>query len=100
MQKDGVSEAELKRAKAQLIASQVYKLDSMFGQAMEIGQIESVGISYKKLDRMLEKLQQVTAADVQAAARTWFNDDTLTVGVLDPQPLDGKPRRPAMAGRH
>ena len=49
---------------------------------------------------MLEKLQQVTAADVQTAARTWFNDDTLTVGVLDPQPLDGKPRRPAMAGRH
>ena len=100
VQKDGVSDVELKRAKAQLIASQVYKLDSMFGQAMEIGQIESVGISYKKLDRMLEKLQQVTAADVQAAARTWFNDDTLTVGVLDPQPLDGKPRRPAMAGRH
>ena len=100
IQKDGVSEAELKRAKAQLIASQVYKLDSMFGQAMEIGQIESVGISHRKLDRMLEKLQEVTAADVQAAARTWFNDDTLTVGVLDPQPLDGKPRRPAPAGRH
>lgn len=100
VQKEGISEPELKRAKAQLLASQVYKLDSMFGQAMEIGQTESAGIPYQKIDRMLEKLQKVTAAEVQAVAKKYFNDDTLTVGVLDPQPLDGKPRRPGVATRH
>ena len=99
-QNEGVSAAELKRAKAQLLASQVYKLDSMFGQAMEIGQTEAVGLSYKQIDRMLEKLQKVTAAEVQAVAKKYFNDDVLTIGVLDPQPLDGKPRRPAVATRH
>lgn len=100
VQQDGVSQAELKRAKAQLIASEVYKKDSMFGQTMEIGQIESAGLPYRKLDRMLEKLQQVTAEQIQAVAKKYFNDDALTVGVLDPQPLDGKPRRPAAATRH
>ena len=100
VQKEGISEPELKRAKAQLLASQVYKLDSMFGQAMEIGQTESAGIPYQKIDRMLEKLQKVSAAEVQAVARKYFTDDTLTVGVLDPQPLDGKPRRPGVATRH
>lgn len=100
VQSEGISDAELKRAKAQLLAAQVYKLDSMFGQAMEIGQIEAVGLPYQKLDRMLDKLQQVSAADVQAVARKYFGDDTLTVGVLDPQPLDGKPRRPVTATRH
>ncbi|RIX48847.1 MAG: insulinase family protein [Rhodocyclales bacterium GT-UBC] len=100
VQKEGVSEQELKRAKAQVIAAQVYKLDSMFGQAMEIGQTESAGISYRQINRMLEKLQKVSAAEVQAVALKYFNDDTLTVGVLDPQPLDGKPRRPAVAIRH
>ena len=100
IQQDGVSEKELKRAKAQLVAGQVYKLDSMFGQAMEIGQTESAGIPYQKIDRMLEKLQQVSAAEVQAVARKYFSDDTLTIGVLDPQPLDGKPRRPTVATRH
>ncbi|PKO37191.1 MAG: peptidase M16 [Betaproteobacteria bacterium HGW-Betaproteobacteria-6] len=100
VQKEGVSEQELKRAKAQLIAGQVYKLDSMFGQAMEIGQIEAVGLPYRKIDRMLEKLQTVTAADIQAVANKYFNDDALTIGRLDPQPLDGKPRRPAVATRH
>ncbi len=100
IQKDGVSEPELKRARAQLVAAEVYKLDSMFGQAMEIGQMESAGIPYQKIDRMLEKLQQVTVAEVQAVAKKYFSDDTLTVGVLEPQPLDGKPRRAAVAARH
>ena len=100
VQKDGVSEQELKRAKAQLVASQVYKLDSMFGQAMEIGQTESAGIPYQKIERMLEKLQKVTAADVQSVAKKYFSDDTLTIGVLEPQALDGKPRRSATATRH
>ena len=100
VQKDGVSDQELRRAKAQLIAGQVYKLDSMFGQAMEIGQIESAGLPYQKLPRMLDKLQKVTAAEIQAVAKKYFNDDALTIGLLDPQPLDGKARRPAVATRH
>jgi zinc protease len=100
IQKDGVSASELKRARAQLVASQVYKLDSTIGQAMEIGQAESAGISYRKIERMLDKLQQVSAAEVQAVAARYFSDDQLTVGVLDPQPLDGQPRRPAVAIRH
>ena len=100
IQKDGISEQELKRARAQLVAAQIYKLDSMFGQAMEIGQTESAGIPYQKIDRTLEKLQQVTAAEVQAVAKKYFSDDTLTIGVLDPQPLDGKTRRATVAARH
>ncbi len=100
IQKDGVNEVELKRARAQLVASQIYKLDSVFAQAMEIGQTESANLSYKDIDRMLQKLQAVTAAQVQAVARKYFNDDSLTVGILEPQPLDGKPRRPAVATRH
>ena len=100
IQQDGVSAAELKRTKAQLVAGQVYKLDSMFGQAMEIGQMEAVGLSWKDVEIMLDRLQQVSAADVQAVARKYFADDALTIGVLDPQPLDGKPRRPGIATRH
>jgi zinc protease len=50
---------------------------------------------------MLDKLQQVSAEDIQAVARKYFRDDTLTIGVLDPQPLAPAARRPAHAGsRH
>ncbi|MCA1938897.1 MAG: insulinase family protein, partial [Dechloromonas sp.] len=100
IQQEGVSEAELKRTKAQLVASQVYKLDSVFGQAMEIGQMEAIGLSWKEVDIMIDRLQQVTAADVQAAANKYFDDDALTIGILDPQPLDGLPRRQRVPTRH
>ena len=87
VEKEGVTAEELARAKAQLVASQTYKLDSMFAQAMEIGQLESAGISYQLDTRMIEKLQAVTAEQVQAVAQKYFRDDALTVAELDPQAL-------------
>jgi zinc protease len=86
----GVTEAELKRVKAQLVAAQIYKRDSIFGQAMEIAGFEMSGFSYKQIDRVLEKLKGVTAAQVQAVAQKYFGDDTLTVGTLTPLPITAK----------
>ncbi|HEY4316375.1 MAG TPA: pitrilysin family protein [Herbaspirillum sp.] len=95
----GVSEEELQRVKTQLIASQVYKRDSIFGQAMEIGVLEMSGISHRNIDRMLERLKAVSAAQVQAVARTYFGDDQLTVATLAPLPLSGKaPAAPPAGG--
>lgn len=93
---DGVTEAELKRAKAQLIAGQTYKLDSVFGQAMEIGAMEVQGLAYKDIAALQARLEKVTGEEIQDVARRYFNDDQLTIGVLDPQPMDHKPAPAAM----
>jgi zinc protease len=90
---DGVAEDELRRVKAQAIAAQVYQRDSMFFQARQIGAMESVGLSHRALDLFIERLKAVTAEQVQAVARKYFVDDSLTVATLDPQPLAS--RRPA-----
>ncbi|KFB67966.1 pitrilysin family protein [Candidatus Accumulibacter vicinus] len=101
VQQQGVAADELTRAKAQLIAGQIYKLDSMFAQAMEIGQLESVGIPYHLNRRILEKRQAVTAEQIQAVARRYFRDEQLTVAELDPQPLPQAPRaRSPFTPRH
>lgn len=92
---DGVSEAELKRVKTQLIAGQVYKRDSVFGQAMEIGMMEMSGLSYKDIDLIIERLRAVTPQQVQAVAQKYFGDDALTVATLVPLPMTGK--QPAAA---
>ena len=91
--KDGVNEDELQRVKAQVTAGEVYKRDSLFYQAMQIGQMESIGLDYRAIPAMLEKLQAVTAEQVLQVAGEIFRDDNLTVAVLDPQPLSGKPKR-------
>jgi zinc protease len=50
---------------------------------------------------MIKKLQQVTAAQVQAVANKYFVEDSLTIAVLDPQPLDSKKPAPSLPGlRH
>jgi zinc protease len=96
--KDGVSEAELKRVKTQLVASQIYKRDSIFGQAMEIGTFEMSGISQKQIDRVIEKLRAVTPQQVQEVAQKYFGDDSLTVATLVPLPLAQKQPAPAPSG--
>jgi len=101
IQDQGVSAEELARVKTQTIAGQIYKRDSMMGQAMEIGGAEVIGMSWRDVDRTLEKIRSVTAAEVQAVARKYFADDGLTVAVLDPQPLPESTKKPALGGlRH
>ena len=87
---ENVTENELNRVKAQVVASHVYQLDSIFAQAMQIGRLESIGLSYRDIDVILEKLQAVTADQIRAVAKKYLDDDSLTVAVLDPQPLEQK----------
>ncbi len=99
---EGVSDGELKRVKSQLIASQVYKRDSVFGQAMEIGSMEMAGISFLQIDRIIEKLAAVTPEQVKAVAQKYFSDEQLTIATLQPLPVSAQAeRKPAAAGlRH
>jgi zinc protease len=85
--RDGVDDDELARARAQLVAGEIYERDSMFAQAMKIGRLEAAGIPYDRDGRLLERLGEVTAEQVRAVARRYFVDDGLTVAELDPQPL-------------
>jgi zinc protease len=99
--KDGVTEEELARVKAQVVAGHVYQRDSIFSQAMQLGRLESTGLSYRDIDVILEKLKAVTAAQIRDVAKKYFNDDSLTVAVLDPQPLERKAPAKAPSGlRH
>ena len=96
-----VNANELARIKAQVIAADVYQLDSVFYQAMKIGRFETVGLDWRLSDQYAERIQQVTAEQVQQVAKKYLIDDSLTVAVLEPQPMDSKqPRRPSAGGRH
>ena len=101
VQDEGVSAEELARVKTQSIAAQTYKRDSLMAQAMEIGGLEASGMNWRDIDTLLEKLKTVTAEEVQAVAKKYFTDDTLSIAVLDPQPVEqSKPRKPSGPVRH
>jgi zinc protease len=70
-------------------------------QAMEIGGTEATGLSWRDIDTLLEKLKSVTAEEVQAVAKRYFKDDTLSIAVLDPQPVEqSKPKKRSFGARH
>ena len=86
--REGISPAELERVKTQLVASQIYKRDSLLGQALEIGMLEMTGIGYQNKDRLIEKLKEVSVDKIQSVAARYFGEDALTVGTLIPLPLN------------
>lgn len=99
---EGVTEAELQRVKTQWVASQVYKLDSVFNQARELGVAWSLGLPPESNEQVIDRLRQVTPAQVQAVAKKYFDDDDLTVAILRPQPMGTPPapRRALPGARH
>jgi len=79
-----VSVQELERIKAQVIAASVYEKDSNFYQAMQLGQLETVGLGWQKEAEYVGKLKAVTAQQIQQVAKKYFIDDHLTVVVMEP----------------
>lgn len=99
---DGVSEAELNRVKTQWVASETYKLDSVFNQARSLGSYWALGLPLDAGERLVARLREVRAAQVQAVAARYFGDDQLTVATLRPQPPDPnrRARTPPPGTRH
>jgi len=95
-----VSAKELERIKAQAVAEKVYEKDSVFYQAMQIGMLETVGLDWKINDEYTKRIRQVTAEQIQKVAKKYLVKDTLTVAVLDPQPLTTKKKRASISVRH
>ena len=61
----------------------------------------SANIRWRDIDTLLDKIRSVTAEEVQAVAKKYFGDATLTAAVLDPQPLpEGAPQKSAATTRH
>jgi zinc protease len=102
LKSEPVSEAELRRVKAQVVAADVYARDSVFYQAMRIGMLETIGLKWQLIDGSLARIRSVTAEQVQQVAKKYLNEDNLTVAVLNPLPLSGgrKPAHAPQGGDH
>ncbi len=86
LQNEPPSEQELQRAKNQVEAARIFDQDSNFRHAMLIGQAESVGAGWRRIDQFVERIRAVTAKDIQRVAKQYLTPDNRTVGILIPLP--------------
>ena len=76
---NGVSEEELQRAIRQEEANEIYDRDSIESRASLMGTLENTGFSYRDEAEIRRRLSQVTAQQVQEAARLLTSDRAVFV---------------------
>ncbi|MFC4350698.1 M16 family metallopeptidase [Fodinicurvata halophila] len=82
----GVSEQEVERARQRLMDSVAYAQDSVSGPAHFIGRALTTGQSLEDIEAWPERIGEVTAEEVEAAAELVFDPDRSVTGVLKSEP--------------
>lgn len=78
-----VTQEELAKAKTRARASLIRQLDSNSGLAAQITFYEVVTGDWRNLFRQLDKIERVTAEDIQRVAKEYFTKKNRTVGVIE-----------------
>jgi zinc protease len=78
-----VSDEELQKAKNQIESAFIMGQDSIFYQAMLLGQFETVA-NWRMLETYVERIRAVSKEDVMRVAQQYFTEDNRTVGILVP----------------
>ena len=96
----GLTEAELERARRQVVAQEAFGRDGPFAIAAQLNEAIAVG-DWTLYADYTGRIEAVTAEQVQAAARAAVHDDRLTVGhyvpVLPETEAPAEPETPALA---
>lgn len=101
LKNEKVTAEEMARIKAQVMSGSVYERDSNFYQAMQLGMYETVGLGWRKVDEYVDKINLVTAEQVQQVARKYLIEDHLNIAYLDPQPMKkNQSKKVVTGGRH
>jgi zinc protease len=78
-----VKDEELQRAKNQIESAFIMGQDSVFHQAMLLGQYESVA-SWKLLNSYVDSIRAVNGDAIRRVAKRYLSEDSRTVGILQP----------------
>ena len=84
LQKTGVTEEELARAKRSAIAQAIYSLDNQTQLANMVGQALTLGRSLEEVQTGPERIQAVTAEQVKAVAEKYLQPEASATGYLEP----------------
>ncbi len=93
--RDGVTEAELRKAKNQQAARFWRGLATIDGKAEALGEAEVFRGDWREVFTAPDRYERVTARRIQAVARALFDERNRTIGILVPE---SEPRASAGAG--
>jgi len=83
-----VSTEELKKAKTGIRALNIRQMDSNFSLAMNLAFFEVLTGDWRNLLREIEKIERVTAEDIQRVAKEYFTSKNRSVGIIKTTPIE------------
>jgi zinc protease len=90
LQNAPIDAQELERARTQLRATMIKQLQSSLSRAQQLGQYELADGDAALINTEFEKLLNVSAAQIQAAAKKYLTADKRTVLAVQPAPAPAK----------
>lgn len=86
--REGLTEAEVEKAKQQIIAQQAYNSDGTYAIAVLLSEAEAVA-DWRFYKDYTTNIAKVTPPDTARVARTYFTEDNRTVGYFIPKQESG-----------
>ena len=87
---EGVTEAEMQKARNQLCARLVFENDSITNIGHQLGYFQTIG-NWRLYPALRERIEAVTVAEVSAAASTRLKPSNRTIGWFEPLPVGAGP---------
>lgn len=84
---------ELTRIKTQLTADEIYSKDGITDQAEILATFESIGSNWQASQQLIDKIQAVTAEQVQQVAQKYLINNRLTIAELVPMKQDNHAKK-------
>ncbi|HKQ99670.1 MAG TPA: pitrilysin family protein, partial [Pyrinomonadaceae bacterium] len=85
---EGLTEAEVEKARQQIVAQVAYSRDGTFNIAMQMSEAEAVA-DWRFYKDYEASVRRVTLADIRRVAQTYFTEDNRTVGHFIPKQSGG-----------
>jgi len=82
---NSVTERELANAKARIKANNIYKFDSVFYQAMQVGMLETKDIGWENLDNYNSIIESISLNEVKESASKYFLNNKVFTTILRPE---------------
>jgi zinc protease len=80
-----IDEADLQRARTRLVADAIYAQDNQASLARWYGASLATGLTIDDITRWPERIEAVSAPEVQTAARKWLDKRRAVTGFLLPE---------------
>ena len=85
LHKGEIDEAELEKARQQIIAEDIFDRETAENQATNYGHFAMLA-EVEDADTFVENIRKVSVGDIVETARKYFNDANLTIARLEPEP--------------